>query len=330
MDRETIRGIRLAIWAGCVALLVLRVPAQTSRDEIAPPEPAIASLQLSPEAADKLLRAMSEHDYITAEKLLLPEIDRDPHSARAARLLAYAGAVYFRNQDYMNAAIAWKKSEAIAPLDPALRFCLAMAFIRISHPDWARSVLESLAAHDQANAVYPYWLGRLSYDGHEYKKAIQHFKQAIELDPHMARAYDNLGLCYYYENQNDLAVSSYEKAIDLDRASGHPSPWPYLNLAITQQFLNRLPDAEKNLLEAIRIDPEFAKAHFQLGTVLEDLIRPEDVLTEFREAARLDARYPEPHMAMARVLHKLGRETDAKKEVEAYRQLRAAQSPDQH
>ena len=96
----------------------------------------------------------------------------------------------------------------------------------------------------------------------------------------MARAYDNLGLCYYYENQNDLAVTSYEKAIELDRASAHLSPWPYLNLAITQQFLNRLPDAERNLREAIRIDPELAKAHFQLGTVLEDLARPEDALTE--------------------------------------------------
>jgi len=307
--------------------MMLRLPAQSSREEIVPPEATIASLQLSPETADQLQRAMNEHDYTTAEKVLLAEIDRDPHTARAARLLAYAGTVYFRNQDYMNAAIAWKKSEAIAPLDRDLRFSLAMAFIRISHPDWARTVLASLAAQNEKIAIYPYWLGRLAYDGHEYKQAIQHFKQAIELDPQMARAYDNLGLCYYYENQNDLAVSNYEKAIELDRASAHLSPWPYLNLAITQQFLNRLPDAEKNLREAIRIDPEFAKAHFQLGTVLEDLARPEDALTELREAARLDSGYAEPHMAMARILHKLGREAEGKKEVETYRQLHAHSNP---
>ena len=327
MKRRTLRGIRLAISAGLLALSVSRLPSQSSHDEIAPPESAIASLQLSPQAADQLQKAMSDHDYLTAEKLLLAEIDRDSHSARAARLLAYAGTVYFRNQDYMNAAVAWKKSEAITPLDPALRFTLAMAFIRISRPDWARSVLESLAAHDRENALYPYWLGRLDYDAHEYKKAIKNFKQAVQLDPSMARAYDNLGLCYYFENQNDLAVASYEKAIELDRTSAHPSAWPYLNLAITQQFLNQLPDAEKNLHEAIRLDPQFAKAHFQLGTVFEDLLRPEDALAEFHEAARLDAHYPEPHMAMARILHKLGRESDAKKEVETYRQLRASQTP---
>lgn len=329
MDGQTIRGIRWALLTGSVALMLMRLPAQTSRDEVVPPETAIGSLQLSPEAAGQLQKAMNEHDYINAEKLLLAEIDRDSHSARAARLLAYAGAVYFRNQDYMNAAIAWKKSEAIAPLAPNVRLSLAMAYIRISHPDWARTVLVALAAQNDKAAIYPYWLGRLAYDGHEYNQAIEYFKQAIKLDPEMARAYDNLGLCYYYQNQNDLAVSNYEKSIELERGSAHASAWPYLNLAITQQFLNRLPEAEKNLREAIRIEPDLAKAHFQLGTVLDDLDRPQEALAELREAARLDAAYPEPHMAMARLLHKLGRESDAKEEVHTYLQLRGHSTPKQ-
>jgi tetratricopeptide (TPR) repeat protein len=326
MYRKTAMAVHVAFLAAVLANGPSLLPAQSSSDEIAPPETSIASLQLSPEIANRLQRAIGEHDYITAEKLLLAEIDRDSHSPHQARLLAYAGALYFRNHDYMNAAIAWKKSEALAPLDENLKFCMAMAYIRISHPDWAGAELQSLAVQYEKEAIYPYWLGRLSYDGHEYEKAIQFFKRAIQLDPRMARAYDNLGLCYYYENQNELAVSNYDKAIELDRDSPHPSPWPYLNLAITQQFLDRLADAEKNLREAIRLDPDFAKAHFQLGTVLEDTARPEEALKEFGEAARLDSGYPEPHMAIARILHKLGREADAKKEVETYRQLRAAQS----
>ena len=115
-------------------------------------------------------------------------------------------------------------------LSPALKFSLAMAYIQMSHPDWARKVLEELAAANPKEALYPYWLGRLDYDGHEYNRAIRRFKQAIELAPAMARAYDNLGLCYYYQNQNDLAVQNYRKAIELDRGSEHPSAWPYLNL----------------------------------------------------------------------------------------------------
>lgn len=322
--------------APVLALAALVLPALFARAQSAGEEPApqaspqaslIGSLALAPEAASQLQRAIDARDYIAAEKLLLAEIDRDPHSIRAARLLAYAGTVYFLNQDYMNAAVAWKKSEVIAPLDPKPHFSLAMAYIRIGHPDWARTVLESLAAQNDKEALYPYWLGRLDYDGHEYTRAIRNFQRAVALDPRMARAYDNLGLCYYYQNQNDLAVENYQKAIELERGSAHPSAWPYLNLAITQQFLNQLAGAEKNLREALRLDPGFAKAHFQLGTVLEDQGKPEAALKELREAARLDATYAEPHMAMARVYHKLGQEEAARQEVKTYLSLHPHSTP---
>jgi Flp pilus assembly protein TadD len=75
------------------------------------------------------------------------------------------------------------------------------------------------------------------------------------------------------------------------------------------------------------LDPEFAKAHFQFGIVLEDLQRPEQALTELREAARLDPAYPEPHMAMARVLHKLGQEAPAREEVQIYLRLHSHSTP---
>jgi tetratricopeptide (TPR) repeat protein len=310
-----------------INLLALSSACQTSIDEPAQPAAPIGSLGLTPAQVSQLQQAIDARDYITAEKLLLAEIDRAPHSANAARQLAFAGSVYFLNHDYMNAAIAWKKSEAIAPLDPHLEFSLAMAYIHMAHPDWARAELESLAARNEKDALYPFWIGRLDYDGHEYNRAIRNFQHAIALDPSMARAYDNLGLCYYYQNQNDLAVENYEKAIELDRGSEHPSPWPYLNLAITQQFLNEPGDAEKSLREAIRLDPGFVKAHFQLGTVLEDLQKPDLALEELKEAARLDPTYAEPHMALARVYHKLGQEASAREEAKTYLRLHPHSTP---
>jgi tetratricopeptide (TPR) repeat protein len=318
---------RLMVTAMLFNSLVITSPGQTASDEPAPTSSKVSSLGLTPTQASLLKTAIDARDYIGAEKLLLAEIDSDPHSPRAGRLLAFAGSVYFLNRDYLNAAVAWKKSEAIAPLESSLQFSLAMAYIRLAHPDWARKVLESLTAQNRNEALFPYWLGRLDYDGHEYNRAISNFQRAIALAPGMARAYDNLGLCYFYQNQNDLAVENYQKAIELDRGSGHPSAWPYLNLAITQQFLNQLSDAEKNLREAIRLDPSFAKAHFQLGTVLESLQEPEAALEELKEAARLDPAFAEPHMAMARVYHKLGQEPSAREEVKTYLRLHPPSTP---
>ena len=202
-----------------------------------------------------------------------------------------------------------------------------MAYIRLNHPDWARKELESLAILDGKNALYPYWLGRIDYDGHEYNGAIQHFLKAIELDPKMARAYDNLGLCYYYQNQNDLAVANYKKAIELDQGVAHPSPWPYLNLAITEQFLNQPAKAETNLREALRLDPAFARRIFNWAQCWKTKGSLKEALVELHEAARLDATYAEPHMAIARIDHKLGNESEAREEVQAYLRLHPHSTP---
>ncbi len=285
------------------------------------------SLPLDTAAARALRQAIDGRDYPSAEGVLIAEINKSPHSKRAARLLAYAGSVYFLNQDFLNAAIAWKKSDAISPLDTHLQFSLAMAYMRISRPDWARKQLESLTAQDPTDALYPYWLGRIEYDAQQFSEAIAHFQHAIALDPAMARAYDNLGLCYYRNNLNDQAIASFKKAIELDKTSPHPSAWPYLNLAITQQFVDQISDAETNLREALRLDPDFAQAHFQLGCLLETLGRLDAAIVELKEAVRLNPDYLEPHIAMARIYKQLGKKSEAQEEVKIYLRLRPHGTP---
>jgi tetratricopeptide (TPR) repeat protein len=268
-----------------------------------------------------LKTALAAHDYLDAEKLLINEIEPDAHSPRAAPLLAYLGSVYFLNHDYLNAAIAWKKSDVIIPLDAGLQFSLAMAYVKISHPDWARPVLESLSAHDAKNALYHYWLGRLDYDAQHYPGAIHRFQQAITLDPTMGRAYDNLGLCYFSQNQNDLAIKNFNRAIELDRQFLRPSPWPYLNLAVAQQFIGNGQEAETNLREALRIDPQLAPAHFHLGNLLQQQGQLDAAVQEQLAAARLDDKYAEPHFALAHIYNQLGRAADAQEEVKIYLRL---------
>jgi tetratricopeptide (TPR) repeat protein len=298
-------------------------PTQSPIDESTPTISPASSLGLTSAKASQLSQAVAARDYKAAEKLLLDEIQLDPHSVRAAHLLNFAGNVYFLNRDYLNAAIAWKKSEAITPLEPQLRFSLAMAYISMGHSDWARTVLVSLAAQQPKEALYPYWEGRLDYDAHQYADAIQLFQKAVTLSPKMARAYDNLGLCYYYLNENSQAIDNYKKAIELDRTQEHRSPWPYLDLAVTLQFVDQTEEAEANLREALRIDPKLAQAHYRLGSVLEDRGRLDAAADELREAARLDDHYSEPHANLARIYKKLGKTTEAQEEVKTYLRLHA-------
>ncbi len=287
----------------------------------------IDSLQLSPAKEAQLRAAISTHDYIAAEKILLPAIMRCHDNTRKALLLEFTGGIYYLSGDYLHAAVAWNKSAAIAPLPATLQFSLAMAYLQLNRPDWARNSLQSLARRYPANALYPYWLGRLDYDSHLYNKAIRYFQQSIHLAPRMARAYDNLGLCYYYLNQNTQAILYYKKAIELNLQSNHPSAWPYLNLAITQEFLGQLNAAEANLKQSIGLNPKIPTSYLQLGDILEHQGKLQQALREYQKASHLDKNYAEPHFALARIYKRLGENSLAHAEVRMYLQLRREKAP---
>ena len=318
-------------WIAPSAILLLAIPTFAGAQlqmPAADPAPTIndsASLNLDATSRQQFQQALAAHDYRKAEELLLSQLHALPKtSLEAATSLRLLGTVYFLDHDPMQAAVAWKKAEAIAPLPEDIQFSLAMAYIQLGHKDWAHDLLSKLQKLQPKSALYPYWLGRLAYDNHLYPEATELLRSAVAVDPKMSRAWDNLGLCLYYQNQNDEAIASFHRAIDLDAHSAHPSPWPFLNLAIVEQFLNRDADAEAHLRKSLSLDDKFPQAHFQLGLVLENQNKLEDALKEISSAALLDAAWADPHMAMARIAHKLGHEEEAKQQVLLYRKLHSA------
>ena len=142
----------------------------------------------------------------------------------------------------------------------------------------------------------------------------------------MARAFDNLGLCYFYQNENELALKNFDKAIALDSNSQHPTPWPYVNRAETLQFLGRTKEAEADLREALRLDTQLAVAHYRLGNILQQQGQIDAAVQEQLQAVRLDAKYAEPHVALAHMYSQLGRKAAAKEEVSIYLRLHANSS----
>lgn len=302
-----------------------QIPNSQQDNEVAYSAPRdISDLQLGAAQRLELETALIQRDYRRAETILVDEAEREPKSVRASKLFVTVAGIFFLDGQYLNAAVAWKKAEAIAPLDDRSRFTLAMAYVKLNRRDWARPEMEKLAAGQPRNPLYLYWLGRLDYDGRNYASAIERFQKVIELDPKMMRAYDNLGLCYDYVGKFDEAVKSYNRAVELNRSQPKPSPWPHLDLAVSLISLNRLSEAEKNLREAIGYDPKLPQAHYQLGRVLEMQGQYDAAVPSLGRAANLDPAYAEPHYLLGRIYHRLGNELLSKTEIDRFQQLKRA------
>ncbi len=284
----------------------------------------LSGLQITGARRLELEEALNRRDYKKAEAILLEEVERDPKSIRAARLLVIAGGIFFLDGQYLNSAIAWKKAEAIAPLDDRSRFTLAMAYVELNRRDWARPELAKLATAQPENPLYLYWLARLDYDAQDYATAIARLQRVIELNPAMMRAYDTLGLCYDYLGRFDEAIKSYNHAVELNRLQAKPSPWPHVDLTISLMAVNKLAEAEKNLRQALDYDARLPQAYYQLGRVLEMRGDYQAAVPSLKQAIALDPAYPEPHYLLGRLYHRLGEDQLSKKEIAQFQRLKKA------
>jgi tetratricopeptide (TPR) repeat protein len=262
--------------------------------------------------------ALQSRDWGHAEEALVAEIEHNPKSVDLLKVL---GRVFLIDRKPLNAAVAFKKAEAIEPLDPGSRFALVLAYISLKKGDWARPELERLTAGDPQNATYQYWLGRLDYDAGQYAEAIRRFEGVIAKDPSFVRAYDNLGLCYDALNQSDQAAAHYRKAVELNRRAAAPEAWPPLNLGKLLRTRGDLDEAEALFREALRYNPQFAQAHYQLGVLLESRGQVDQATTELVTSAELDPEYADPHYALMRIYQRQGRTADAERSLSTFKRL---------
>ena len=142
----------------------------------------------------------------------------------------------------------------------------------------------------------------------------------------MVRAHDLLGLCYDYIGQFDQAITSFSRAVELNRVQAKPSPWPPLDMAVTQMELNQLANAEKGLQEAITYNPKLPQAQYQLGRVLYKEGKGEQAIQALKISAALDSGYPDPHYLLGRMYQKLGKNDLAKAEILEFQRLKQAAS----
>jgi Tfp pilus assembly protein PilF len=306
--------------ASCPAILGL---SNQQEDVSSQPVGAIEfdSLPVEQQIRSAVADAVKAREFGHAEELLVKELDRQPNSYA---LLAALGGIFFLDGKYLNCATALKKAERRAPLTLQDRYTLALAYVVLRKPNWARPEFEKLARSDSSNPLYVYWQGRIDYEGMQFKAAASDFNRALTLDPEFMKAYDNLGLALEALGDFDGALKNYHQATELNRRQSPPSPWPPLNQGACLIKLGKLAEAESSLRESLHYDSRFPMAHYQLGRLLEKENKNGEALQELRQAAANDPEYPDPHYAMGEIYQRTGDTQQAEIEWGIFQKLKQA------
>jgi tetratricopeptide (TPR) repeat protein len=130
-------------------------------------------------------------------------------------------------------------------------------------------------------------------------KAIENYKKAIILRPHVAGAHNNLGNAYYKQGRTDEAIEEYKEALRLNPyyAKAHN------NLGTAYGKMGLVDEAIEEYKEAINLNPGFADAHNNLGSTYAMQGRMDEAIEEFKEALRLKPDHVKAHYNLGTVYH---------------------------
>ncbi len=141
-----------------------------------------------------------------------------------------------------------------------------------------------------------------------YDKAVDAYKQAIQLNADLAAAYQGLGSAYVNMGRVADALDPMKAAVRLDPNSGVA----HLNLGVTLASLRQADDALFELNEAKRLSPNDARVYNEIGNVLHNSFgRINDALAAYIEARHLNPNVAAVHHNIGLMFMRLGKFSEA-------------------
>ena len=170
---------------------------------------------------------------------------------------------------------------------------------------------------------------------HKTNDAIALVNHALAIAPNDARPWVWKGNANVHTNAYKDAMASYTHAFKLDRSNADaitrfPNDARFYvacaeMLLASSDSLKLQTQAEGLLQKAVRLAPQSAEAHYQLGQLAMQQSRLKDAEAEFSLSLQSDPDRSKAHFALSSVYRRMGRTNDANREFGIYQHLKHAE-----
>ena len=145
-----------------------------------------------------------------------------------------------------------------------------------------------------------------------FEKAIEKYKQALNIKPDFETAYNNIGLTLKKLGKDDEALSYFEKAIEINPKYAEA----YNNLGSVQFSKCNFEDAISYFKLAIKNKTNFIFAHNNLGNAFQELSRMDEAKKHYKAALKLNPNSAETNFNLGVLYHLSGDNISAQKSYE--------------
>jgi tetratricopeptide (TPR) repeat protein len=254
-----------------------------------------------------------------AEQKLKEEIAARGQTYKTFYLEAF---ILFKEKRFMESLEKLERSFSLEKHDPEVQKLAGLNWVVLNRLDNAEPFLKSAAQLAPNDYLAHYYLGRLYYTAQRFSEAESEFQKVLKLNPYFVKGHDNLGLTLEALGNEQPAIQSYLRAIELNEQQNLQNEWPYLNLAKFLLALNRYQESFTWAKKSTQMNPRSAEAFYTLGKVLDKLGKDVEALEALEASRQNDSNFAETHYLLSRIYLKQGRQEEARRESEIFQQLK--------
>jgi predicted CXXCH cytochrome family protein len=258
------------------------------------------------EWGDALQRAGRAEEAVAAYRVA---IEKSPNSAVLQARLAQPLRALGQSQEPLD---AMRKAVQLDPDQPELWYNLALLQSDLGDkPNAIESFRKSISLDPEFAESYSA-LGAVLVETGQLPEAEDQFREALKLRPALPLAHEHLA--HLLANRGDLAeaLGHFERAGD--------SALNQLSYGITLARMNRIPEARTHIEKSLQADAAQPLAHEVLGNLLEAQGKVPEAVGHYKEAIRLKPDFGKAHLDLGATLARRGDRNGAAEE------FRAAQS----
>lgn len=243
-----------------------------------------------------------------------------PSSPESQRLSALIGIAEYGIGDYAAAVPYLKTAAANDPQNLQFRLFLAHSCLSTRQFQCVLDTYHEILTLNAESAEADMLAGEAEDEMRNHAAAIEQFRAAVKADPGEPNVHFGLGYLLWTQNQFEEAAREFEAELANVPANAQALAF----LADSYMQLNRSDQALPLIQKALKIDPNLARAHLDLGILYADAGHREEAIREFKTAAHLSPDDPAPHWRLARLYQSMGNKAEANLEFQKTSSLHKA------
>jgi tetratricopeptide (TPR) repeat protein len=255
-------------------------------------------------------------DYPEAVRGLSKALKEKPDMA-AVR--AQLGMSYFATNQFSQAARTFAPLGNRGMQDSETGYAWAASLAHTGDIKNATDVLIAFQSGQRPEATL-LLIGQLWTEIGDYARATSTLQQALTANPTLAKAHFYSGLAYIRWGHWAEAAKDFEAELNL--SPGDPDARYHLGYVYMQEL--KTDEAVALFRQIVAAHPDYANAQYQLGKILLDRGQASDAVKFLEAAARLEPQIDYLHYQLQAAYRKENRIVDADRELEVYRQIKAA------